>query len=399
MFPICNESGEVIGFSGRVLKSDTKAPKYVNSPETPIFTKGKVLFGLHLSKRPILDETFAIVCEGQIDLITAYEAGIRNVVAPQGTAFTIKQAQLLKRQADEVVLCFDADNAGQQAAERSLPALLEANITVRVATMPPGEDPDSLIRNHGVGAFAERIGMAQDFFDFQMERLRKMFDADTPKGKTQFARRMAESVALVTDNLLRETVVGKISAQLGVSAQAFTALLKPARPARRDADLPPDLTGASKTTTGAEEPPAFEKPPLAVAHLIRLALENPEAREWVLAQPWRETLPKLHGAELLSAVLETDLDPADTPAVNAYLASRPSDEEAFLADLLDDKPFAQPMLVARHSWVGLEKSLLTDRLNVLINRMRAPGLTAEDATLLQKEILDLQSRLNDIARL
>ena len=123
MFPISNEVGEVIGYSGRVLTADAQGAKYVNSPESPIFTKGKVLFGLHRSKRAIIDQKFAIVCEGQIDLITAFEAGVLNVIAPQGTAFTEQQARLLKRHADEVVLCFDADNAGQAAAEKSLPSL------------------------------------------------------------------------------------------------------------------------------------------------------------------------------------------------------------------------------------------------------------------------------------
>lgn len=400
MFPICNELGEVIAFSARILKDDPKAPKYINSPETPLFTKGKVLFGLHLSKRAIIEEGFAIVCEGQIDLITAFEAGVKNVVAPQGTAFTERQARLLKRHADEVVLCFDSDAAGQQAAEKSLPALLEANVTVRVATMPPGEDPDSLIRKGGVEAFAGRIGLAQDFFDFQILRLTQTFDLETPRGKTQFARRMAESVAQITDNLLRETVVGKISSQLGISAQAFTALLKEKRFAPRQQDVRADLTGTSEAPLAEEGLPAFEKPPLAVAHLLRLALTNAGARQWVLEQPWQEALPKLAGTEMLTAVLGTELDPDDVATVNAYLATLPSAEEAFLSNLLtDDKPFTQPMLVAHHSWADLEKTLLKDRLGVIINRMRVPGLTAEEATRLQKEILDLQKRLTDIARL
>ena len=224
MFPITNELGEVIAFSGRMLTSMIrKAPKYVNSPETPLFTKGKVLFGLHKAKRALLEAKFAIVCEGQIDLITAFEAGVQNVTAPQGTAFTDQQARLLKRQVEEVVLCFDSDAAGQKAAESSLPALLEANVSVRVATMPPGEDPDSLIRTQGAEAFKERIAAAKDFFDFQIDRLSAVFDLNTPRGKAQFSRRMAESVALLTDNVLREAVVGKVSARLGMAADRSSA--------------------------------------------------------------------------------------------------------------------------------------------------------------------------------
>src|SRR5205814_5319945 len=161
MFPICNDVGEVIAFSGRVLRSDAEAAKYLNSPETPLFRKGNVLFGLHKSKRALIDTGCAIVCEGQLDLITLFEAGITNVVAPQGTAFTENQARVLKRFVSEVVLCFDADAAGRKAAERSLEALLQNDLVVRVVEMPPGEDPDSLVRTRGNQAFEQRVTVAR----------------------------------------------------------------------------------------------------------------------------------------------------------------------------------------------------------------------------------------------
>src|ERR1700730_12656716 len=146
MFPICNDVGEVIAFSGRLLEPEPQAAKYVNSPETPLFQKGRVLFGLHKTKRALIEANRAIVCEGQLDLITVFEAGIKNVVAPQGTALTEYQARILKRFVDEVVLCFDADQAGQKAAQHSLDSLLQHDLVVRIVDMPAGEDPDSLIR-------------------------------------------------------------------------------------------------------------------------------------------------------------------------------------------------------------------------------------------------------------
>ena len=181
----------MIAFSGRVLEADAKAAKYVNSPETMLFTKGAVLFGLHKSMRALIDKSSAIVCEGQLDFISAFEAGVQNVVAPQGTAFTVQQAHKLRRYVEEVVLCFDSDAAGEKAAERSLPHLLGENLLVRVATMPPGEDPDSLIRGKGAAAFSERIAAAKDFFEFQIERLAARPDFATPRGKMQAARKMA----------------------------------------------------------------------------------------------------------------------------------------------------------------------------------------------------------------
>src|SRR2546423_7640087 len=165
MFPIHNDVGEVIAFSGRILDKEAEAAKYVNSPETPLFRKGRVLFGLHKTKRGLIEADCAIVCEGQLDLITLFEAGIANVVAPQGTAFTEQQARILKRFVSEVVLCFDADAAGQKAAERSLDALLQNNLVVRVAEIPAGEDSAFMGRKRGRGQFEKLGNGAPDFFD------------------------------------------------------------------------------------------------------------------------------------------------------------------------------------------------------------------------------------------
>ncbi len=402
MFPICNESGNVIAFSGRVLSADAKGGKYVNSPETPIFTKGKVLFGLHMARKELIELGFAIVCEGQIDLIAAFEAGIKNVIAPQGTAFTSQQAVVLKRFADEAVLCFDADAAGQQAAERSLASLLEANVSVRVATMPPGEDPDSLIRGQGAMAFAERIAAAQDFFDFQMERLSGMFDLNTPRGKSGFSQRMAESVALITETVLREAVVNKVSARLGISAEDFRRLLKKRRPAKTYERGEADLRAGEAREGGAAAPDApttFERPPNSVVFLLRLALENEEARAWLLAQPWRELLPQIAGTELLVQALEAKLNVQDLSETSAFLATLPPEAESFLTGQLMERPFGQPMMVACDSWHDLAKTLLKERITALESRIRLPDATAEETTRLLKEILDLQLRLKDIARL
>src|SRR5205814_2693081 len=155
MFPICDEQGRVIGFSGRVLSGDEKTAKYVNSPETPIFTKSKVFFGLDKSKRAILDAGYAIICEGQLDLIACFMAGVQNIVAPQGTAFTDQHARISKRYGDEAELFFDADEAGQNAAVRSLEHLLASGLAVRVAVLPASHDPDSFIKASGADAFKQ----------------------------------------------------------------------------------------------------------------------------------------------------------------------------------------------------------------------------------------------------
>jgi DNA primase len=220
MFPICDEQGRVIGFSGRVLSGDEKTAKYVNSPETPIFTKSKVFFGLDKSKRALLDAGFAVVCEGQLDLIACFMAGVQNIVAPQGTAFTADHARIIKRYVAEVVLCFDSDEAGQNAAVRSLDHLLESGLAVRVAVVPAPHDPDSFIKANGGEAFRKLVENAEGFFDYYLNRLCKLDDANSDKGRNAILRGMAEAVHKTGNNVLIDKYAQKTAQKLGVSAEA-----------------------------------------------------------------------------------------------------------------------------------------------------------------------------------
>ena len=223
MFPICDEQGRVIGFSGRVLSGDEKTAKYVNSPETPIFTKSRIFFGLDKSKRAILDAGFAIVCEGQLDLIACFMAGVQNIVAPQGTAFTADHARIIKRYVDEVVLCFDSDEAGQNAAVRSLDHLLASGLAVRVAVVPAPHDPDSFIKADGGEAFRKLVEGAEGFFDYYLNRLCKLDDANSDKGRNAILRGMAEAVHKTGNNVLVDKYAQKTALRLGVSPEAVRA--------------------------------------------------------------------------------------------------------------------------------------------------------------------------------
>jgi DNA primase len=147
--------------------NDKETPKYLNSPETPIYQKGKILYGLNLSKDEIRQKESAILVEGYVDLISLYQAGIKNVVASSGTAFTQNQARLLARYAEGVFLFFDADSAGQSATFRSVDLLFSEGLEVFVVSLEPGEDPDSLLRKSGVGAVTERIKKARPFIHFK----------------------------------------------------------------------------------------------------------------------------------------------------------------------------------------------------------------------------------------
>ena len=223
IFPICDEQGRVIAFSGRVLQGDEKQAKYVNSPETPIFSKGRVLFALDKAKRSILDAGKAILAEGQLDTIACHSAGIRNVVAPQGTAFTADQARVLKRYVDEVVLCFDGDKAGRDAVIRALDPLLAAGLAIRVASIPPPDDPDSWIRAHGAESFQALLNRAQGIFDFYLQGLCSGNDIASDRGRLVVLRSMGEAVHKTANAVLIDTYAQRTAQRLGVDVQAVRA--------------------------------------------------------------------------------------------------------------------------------------------------------------------------------
>ena len=308
MFPICDEQGRVIAFSGRVLGGDEKTAKYVNSPETAIFTKGKVFYGLDKSKRAILDAGVAILCEGQLDLIACHTGGVRNVVAPQGTALTPDHARILKRYVEEVVLCFDSDNAGQNAAVRSLDSLLAVGVSVRVAVVPAPHDPDSYIREHGGPAFAELIRKAEGFFDFYLGRLCAQQDLTTDRGRMAVVKAMGEALQKTASAVMLDTYAQKTAVRLGVAAEAMRTEFRKAAAAARAAagrfrpeleagpvDSAPGVPGSQAgagsnepggggTAGGTEASPPAARPVAPPSErefwLLRFLLSDEENHDW-----------------------------------------------------------------------------------------------------------------------
>ena len=386
MFPICNDVGEVIAFSGRILRPEAEAAKYINSPETPLFRKGNVLFGLHKTKRSLIESNSALVCEGQLDLIALFEAGITNVVAPQGTAFTENQARVLKRFVNEVILCFDADAAGKKAAERSLDALLENDLIVRVAEMPAGEDPDSLIRQKGKEEFEARIAGARDFFDYWIEREAAATDLNSLGRKMEVARSLAETVSHIRDALMRGEVVRKVTARLGVSTAEFEGLL------RRET---PRSGGAIPSGTA---PAPVAVPRHDIAMLCLLALRDEEAARFLKEQNWRETLAETPNTELLAKVLAGDARPSDPASLNAFMVSLSPAEESLVSSWLMQKLPGQPAVLAEEWWRGLRQAVVRRQLAVAQSRMKAARLSAGEEVNLQKQILDLTDQLHDLSQ-
>jgi DNA primase len=281
MFPICDEQGRVIAFSGRILQGDEKSAKYVNSPETPIFTKGRVLFALDKAKRAILDAGHAVVAEGQLDTIACHAAGIRNVVAPQGTALTGDHARILKRYVDEVVLCFDGDKAGRNAAVRALDDLLSSGLAIKVASIPPPDDPDSFIKSKGADAFRTVLGRAQGFFDFYLQHLCAENDTSSDRGRLVVLRSMAEATRKTGNAVLVDTYAQRTAQRLGVDVGSVRTEFKRHESAQRprraeplpNPDEPPD------DVLDAVHAPPPTRPSTNELWLLKYILLTPELRD------------------------------------------------------------------------------------------------------------------------
>jgi DNA primase len=209
IFPIFNLSGKVVGFGGRVL-DEKDEPKYLNSPETPIYQKGKILYGLNFSKDEIRKKGNAVLVEGYVDLLSLYQAGIKNVVASSGTAFTPDQARLLSRYAEKIYLLFDADMAGQSATFRSVDLLFSEGVEVFVVSLPKGEDPDSFVKKFGAEEVAKKIEQAQTFIDFKRNSLPKDFEELSLKEQEKVIFDLAETAKKITDDVRRNLFVKKI---------------------------------------------------------------------------------------------------------------------------------------------------------------------------------------------
>lgn len=211
IFPIFSPNGRVIAFGGRILDKTAKAAKYLNSPESKVYSKRRSLYGLYHSKDEIRKLNKVILVEGYMDLISLYQHGIKNVVASSGTSLTEEQVQLLSRFTKNITVIFDADDAGQKAAVRSIEVLLKYDFDVRVVLLPEGDDPDSYIQKNGKEAFEETINRAQNFLEFETAQLKKSGAFDDPSKQAEAIRTLVSSAALVNDELKRNLLIKSIS--------------------------------------------------------------------------------------------------------------------------------------------------------------------------------------------
>jgi DNA primase len=219
MFPIANDAGKIIAFTGRTLATDEKAsPKYLNSPETGIYSKSRVLFNLDHAKESIRKLDYSILVEGQMDCISVDAAGFHNVIASSGTAFTEIQAKLLGRFSKNVVVNFDPDTAGAKATERTLGLLIEEEFQIKVLSLEQGFDPDLYIRRKGRNAYGEALRGSQKYFDYLIDRARSHFPVRSAEGKVKAVNYLLPHIQRVPSRIVRDELSQEIAQKLGIDS-------------------------------------------------------------------------------------------------------------------------------------------------------------------------------------
>ena len=235
MFPIANEGGRVIAFTGRTLETGEKAgPKYFNSPETPLYSKGQVLFNLDKARTAIRQVEFALLVEGQMDCISVFLRGIQNVIATSGTAFTEQQVALLRRHTSQVVVNFDPDAAGSNAAEKSIALLTEEGFTIKIVTLDDGLDPDRYIRERGVEAYTAALRGARRQSDYLIERARQMFPGQSSEQKVKAMNYLLPHIRRMPQKLSRDQFAADAAQKLGIDSAVLREELHQAALKRRD---------------------------------------------------------------------------------------------------------------------------------------------------------------------
>ena len=339
IFPIANETGRVIAFTGRTLSTEEKAgPKYLNSPETAIYSKSRVLFNLDQAKEAIRKLDYAILVEGQMDCIAVYAAGFHNVIASSGTAFTELQGRLLGRFSKNVVVNFDPDTAGAKATERTLGLLVEEEFQIKVLTLEAGFDPDLFIRRKGKEAYGEALKQSQRYFDYLIERAQGQFPIRSAEGKMKALNHLLPHIQRVPSRIVRDELAREIAQKLGIDSAVLRQELKHAAANRSSASLKApveaQVTDAEKLMIRA----------LTSAREMQIVEEHLSARDGAEEEfdPARQahfvfTKERLHVGLATESLIETLLNSAAEAADVMELPLPDSDRNLLAAILLKEE--------------------------------------------------------------
>jgi DNA primase len=384
MVPIARDTGTVIAFGGRALEADQQ-PKYLNSPETPIYTKSRTLYGLNLTKGDLRKASFAMIVEGYFDFAQVYQAGGFPVVATCGTALTPQQAQMLRRFAPKALLCYDPDRAGQTAAERSSELLVSEGFSVSVVQLPDGQDPDTFIQKRGRPAFVAELKRARPYLEFLLDRAALEHDLGRDDSRREFLQKMLGVAARIPDPATRDHFADRLAHKAKVTEEVVRAEIRKAA-AQRKTELPAErLPGLITHVRSAEK------------GLLWTLVHDPVGTVPWLKQLEVEDLKGLSTGHLLAMARDLEVAPQDVPST---LMERLNTREAELLAAVAAEPFS-PVLgpeVCVHSLKRLRLEREQAELQREIDRLQTSGNTGPDLTELLQKKLRVQRALEAIGR-
>ncbi|RZN92431.1 MAG: DNA primase [Verrucomicrobiaceae bacterium] len=390
-FPIHNDVDDVVGFSARILREDDKRGKYINTNETPLFNKSKLLFALNKARRPMGKEKFALLCEGQVDAIVLHESGFENTIAPLGTAFTEQHARMIKRYTDRVVLCYDGDNAGLAAADKTFKQLTAQGLPVRLMHLPDGDDPDTFVKKYGAEAFQKLLGSAKEYFDAKLDKELKGIDLSSAAEKTKLLQELAKSVCVMDDDLLRDATIQNLAIRLRLGVEDFRQTVAAAK-----ADL------KRFRPREDQEEKADKVEPTAIDHFIiylcHLALNSEAAAEYLSEQleTLQECLGETLGNHVLIDILEKRPNPESEAAKQAYLMTIPKGDRIALENGFSETIPEDPVSSACDTIAMLSARFYQIKEKALRTRLNDPGLTQEEILDAFEEAKRLQSILKEL---
>lgn len=395
IFPICDVRGKVVAFGGRIMGKE--GPKYVNSPESPIYTKGDVLYGLNIAKNDIRSGGEAVLVEGYMDLLALYRYGITNVVASLGTALTRAQALLLKRFCSKVVLLFDSDSAGIKAALRGVEVLLGCGLSPSVVILPAGEDPDSFINANGEKALREKVKNPVPAIDFVLGEKLSEKVADSPSRKATLIREMIPFVRLIEDSLERKLTIKRVAEKLSVDEALIAEAMEPSAGRKRR------LEGKEGKCSGKRDSGKKSKAQVALETIFALALWHNDVLDEALRSGIFKDLsdPELG---LIGQKIEvlSEKNRAVAPSALMDLLENDSQRERLSAILIKGDVLKEctPLSVFRDCELILKQSSLHERELSIADRLNAAlerGDEKEVAFLLEEKQKIIQARKNDLA--
>lgn len=411
MFPILSHTGKFIGFGARKLYDDDSIEgKYINSPETSLYNKSQVLYGLFHAKDAIRKEDVALLVEGYMDLLALFQVGIQNVVASSGTALTEQQLQLLSRYTKNLYLVFDADVAGSSATLRGIDLALERNFNVSVVTLPENEDPDSFIQKNGVQAFRDRVNHAQSWINFKAQQLFETSETLSPEQKASAIRTLIQTIAKVPDELRRALYIKDIAERYriyeSVLFRELETVLQPKRTERQ----------ANVRHSAVNQPSPSETPPQQPVKLsaeerdlLKVLLEgHRDVIEFVLLQIKPEYLQHPLTLELIELVkqsytthegtlahylLETATNPTLRALISEILLTRYTLSDGWKEKTIE---LPHPLIIARDAVVALHRRYIQQKIDDTRNALKQAMLSGTSTTELlqqQQHLLQLKKKI------